>query len=455
MSSSISSSDHLPAEDIGPQPSAESLARERRFALWSCLAAPVLAAAILPVTSKYLLYAIYLTPAEGPVSWEPRNFTRQALALSAFIAAAPLVWLACLEIQRSILRLNRLPKLPWGALLAVAAVLGSAPLLTAPRVRWFFVEWCKIRTPNPSFARNTLFWEQRNFESAGSADGRPKIGLVGSSQVYAGFDLAQLAAGIPHSSVEKNCLAGFGPVQYPMLIGRLDERDFSAVVCMISAFDMFREDELPVNRLCWSANARGLQRLLSIMPNKTVWRERSGAGDLAFSCCCPMWRLREHFHRTSLEYWWDVSKPPERAAANGELVLAISVRLDEAKDSIRRNVQRTEYVDVNFDAFRLFARHLCDKGITLIVFEGQLHPDLEPIYPKKFRTETVERMKEMAQSVGFDYVVREDLPPLNISDFADGYHVNEAGRQKLTHALVRICQEKSGTAVDEASVANP
>src|SRR5207244_6546622 len=100
---------------------------------------------------------------------------------------------------------------------------------------------------------------------------------------YMGVVASQLADDLPGSFVEKNCLAGLGPMQYPMLIDRIDERGADAVVGMISGFDMFRDDELPVNRLRWSANPGGLTRVLSTVPNDELWRNRGAIADLGFA----------------------------------------------------------------------------------------------------------------------------------------------------------------------------
>ncbi|HEY3964473.1 MAG TPA: hypothetical protein VGM05_07925 [Planctomycetaceae bacterium] len=438
----------LPSEEGRPEIRDAWLDYERRAALGACIIGPLLAVALIPAIANGLLYVLFLTPPAHSFDWS-RGFTyRPALALAGGIALAPWIWFAALELERNC-SFIRTATIPLAAIFGLCGVATFCAVLQSPAAAWYFVEWTKIRTPNPSFARNTLFWEQRAFEREGDSQARERVGLVGSSQVYSGIDARQLAADLPHSAVEKNCLAGFGPMQYPVLINRIDEREFNQVVCMISEFDMFREDDVPLNRLRWAANLAGVRRLWSTLPIEERRKNRAALADLEFASLCPGWRLRDAFQRTLFGYWWDISRVAPPADDRTRSILAISGDLEAARESVRRNVRRTAFVDVNFACFRSFAEHLVKNRVALVVLEGQLNPALRGEYPPEFRTETRHRMEEMANSVGYVYLSQASLPTLDRDDFADGYHLNDQGRHRLTAAVSRQLRDLPHRIADE------
>ena len=434
--SNFSTLPRLPSEEGSPAIRDAWLDYERRAARVACIIGPVLAVVLLPAIANGWRYVLFLTPPTSSFDWW-RGFTyRPALALAGGIALVPWIWLAALELQRKCSFICTVT-VPLAATLGLCGVATFCAVLQTPAATWYFVEWAKLRTPNPSFARNTLFWEQRAFEVEGVSQPRTRVGLVGSSQVYSGIDSRQLAADLPASRVEKNCLAGLGPMQYPVLINRVDERGFDQVVCMISEFDMFREDDVPLNRLRWAANFAGIRRLWSTLSVEERWKNRATLADLAFACYCPVWRLRDAFQRTLFGYWWDISRIAPPADGRSQSNLAISGDLEAARESVHRNVRRTAFVEVNFKCFRLFAEHLVKNQVTLVVLEGQLHPCAEGRVPAGFRIETRCRMAEMAIAVGFIYLPQASLPALDQDDFADGYHLNGQGRSRLTVAVSR------------------
>lgn len=452
MSLSTSNSSEQAALPVEGEPRRDRISwldHERRIAFRVCAIAPPLSLAALPFVANWLLYVIYLTSPEGGFRWSRAFESKPAMAVCLCLAGLPLVWLCMLECERRWELLRRVSlswaAFPWAALTGLLGAAAFCLVLELPRARWFFVEWAIVRTPNPSFARNTLHWEQRTFEQAyGFCDAGPEVGLIGSSQVYAGFDAQELCKEIAAERVEKDCLAGFGPLQYPMLISRIDERGFNEIVCWISEFDMFRDDEVPTNRLRWAANPAGLCRLWSVLSNGERWQNRASLADIGLASCVPAWRLREDFQRVILGYWWDIGRPKDSEPAPAGTVLAVSGDLEDAKLTLRQNVRRTELVDANFKSFRLFAEHFVKNRVTLVVLEGESHPQVMTVYPAEFRKETRRRLTEMAAEVGFDYVTQEKLPPVDAADFSDGYHLNDRGRGKMTRALGQLLREQSG-----------
>ncbi len=413
---------------------------ERFWAWRACLASPLLALVVWGLAARYLLFVLYLKPPTPLASLTDALFWKPSLGLGVLTFAAPWCWWASTRWTCG------RGRFPWSALLAVVAVAGFCVALDQPRLKWFFVEWCLIRTPSSSFARNTLKWEQRQFERTSSrTPSAPLVRLVGSSQIYQGTDLAVLESALPDVVWEKNCLAGFGPLQYPWLLEVLLDPPPRMVVCWLSEFDFFREDELPVNRLRWASTSSGVARLYTAVNWPTVdisertkaltdgrnwpddisdqWSLRCGYTDLEVAALVPLWRERDHFRQVFFHYWQDLSNPAEARSAT-EPQLAESAGMEQARISLGNNVGRKRLVDANFDAFAQFARELSSRGITLLVCEGTTHPDATVVYDPELRNETRRRLQQLSETTDFQYLDESQLPRLTRDEFVDPYHLN-------------------------------
>lgn len=360
----------------------------------------------------------------------------RCLAVSSLVTAIPWVWLVGLRVSQSVC----VRRMPVCALLAFLVLTIGGAVFHFARPTWFLVEWALVRTPNPSFARNTLFWEQRNFEQTGEGKGRCRVGLVGSSQTYQGFDLRQLESACPTLSFEKNCLAGFGPLQYPFLSRRIREREFDCIVCQLSEFDFFREDLVPVNRLRWAASPEGIRSLARCLTWGQFWQNRSEMGDLTLATVTPFWRLRDHFRRTIFSYWWAKNQPIEHD--DGVVRLADAASLQEAIVSLRQNVGEKNLVEANFAAFLSFALAVRSGGQRLVVVEGQVHPEARKSYDAgNWHEQAAIRLRQLAQECEFLWIGSEKMPPFTEAHFADAYHLNADGRQRLTSVLAAVLND--------------
>lgn len=406
--------------------------REQKIVKWLGVISPFFAVVLVPVIHRYMMTILYLQlPAEG---WDLSVAYRSKIALAAAVMLPAFIgmWWLGLKLQPFLDR----RRVPLAALLSLIAIPICSLPFSSTRLTWFFVEWAIPRTPMPSFARNTLFWERRNFESIGKTGRSLTVGLVGSSQTNQGFDLQMLHDSLPNHEFEKNCLAGFGPMQYPFLLERLCERKFDVVVCQLSEFDFYREDVVPVSRLRWAAGSSGFNRLWSALTPVERFRNRGDLADIWFAARVPLWRNRDHFRRVAMDYWWKKSVP-QSMVGNAEVVLAESADLKTAIDFLRKNVGRKELVEANFRSFERFARELRDREIQLIVIEGQVHPDARHAYDTDgLQKLTRTRLTSMAAAEDFRFLDQSQLPALTASDFADAYHLNDSGRSKLTHFLI-------------------
>jgi hypothetical protein len=401
---------------------------ELRLAKRICLLSPLFVLVLIPLVHRYLLWVLYLQPVE--TTWEIQQAFRSkpAIAVAFGVGMLPWLWLIGIKVEASLTR----TRIPWSLVLAVIGIVTMSILLNSSRATWFFVEWAKVRTPNPSFARNTLFWEQRNFGSSSCVSDNVRVGLVGSSQTYQGLDAQELEAVCPQMCFEKNCLAGFGPMQYPFLANRIGERGFDVIVCQLSEFDFFREDAVPANRLRWAASLQGTSTVASTLNPFQLWRGRGALADLAFASVSSMWRQRDHFSRTLMGYWWKKSEPPPEDK-QGETRLANAPVLALAIDSLKKNIGHKELVEANFRAFQIFAEQLQLRNVKLMVVEGQVHPLARKAYDTdNLQVTTRNRLAAMADELQFTYFDSIQMPLFTSLDFADAYHLNSQGRSKLT-----------------------
>lgn len=401
---------------------------------------PLLAVAAVPLIERYLLWCIYLKPPTE--SWQLMSGyeSKSAMAVAILIAGIPWIWFAGLRAEGTLAGI----RMPWAVVLTGIILTSAAIILSTTRATWFLVEWTKVRTPNPSFARNTLFWEQRNFESVRSETSSKNVSLLGSSQTYQGFDLQLLKEICPGLSFEKNTLAGFGPMQYPFLLSRIRERNVDVIVCHLSEFDFYREDVLPTSRLRWASSIDGVTTVAGTLTGHQLWCNRSEFADLSAAAAMPFWRHRDHFRRAAFGYWWRISEPlPNGKADNSVARLADAPALKEAIGFLKKNVGHKKLVEANFRSFRSFATDVSDDDIRLIVLEGQVHPDARAEYDTDNLQQTTRtRLKKMSQTVGFDYFPGELMPRFAADDFADAYHLNELGRLKLSEFLASVLSTK-------------
>jgi len=431
------------------------LPSEERWAWQLCRVSPVVGLIVWALSVRYLLYVLYLTP--GTMSWSQGFRWKPAILLGVVSALLPWVWYGSIRLQGVWESRVRVSRLPFAAILSLVWVGLICQAITHERGLWFLVEWAKVRTPNPSFARNTLFWEVQEFERRSTSQTPESVtGLVGSSQMYQGTDLDILARDCPGTAFEKNCLAGFGPIQYPWLEERLASRGFGRIVCWLSEFDFFRDDELPANRLRWSATFSGCNRLWvaadrPLLDARTRWAAiaqgsnwvaqtddhwdwRATYADLTFAAFVPVWRERDHIRRAAFHYWWNSATPSKHQL---EPVLDHSADWDLARENLQRNIGRKRLVELNFAAFRLFAQRMNASGIELIVCEGTTDPRVTSAYDSQYRIETRKRLAAMSKDVGFTYLDCDQLPQFTESDFADPYHLNGRGRTRFSEFLAR------------------
>ncbi len=454
-------------------PIAESCVAIQQNELWLtkqlCRLSPLLAVVSWACTVKLFHFVVFLRPLNQQLSFTEGATWLPAWAIGLAVATVPWLWKFSLEASSKLQNAASLSRL--APLFTTSLVLLGPLALNHPAVRWTFCEWSIIRTPNPSFARNTLFWEQRKFEqSLGSNPKSKKVALIGSSQIYQATD-TELICKATGYSVEKNCLAGMGPIQYSFLEKRILERSPDICVLWLSEFDFYREDEIPSNRLRWAADFNSTFRLLrSVSEHQPffdvysrlrpiaklrnwdndvtdVWRQRGEFADLTLASISPAWRNREHFQQVAFWYWWNLSSPinlsetTEQPPTNSTLAQGIS-GLSEAKTNLQNNLGEKRMLEVNFAAFENFCRTLTLRDVRLVVVEGQSQPGLMRSFPNRYRNQTRQNLSILARKYEFEYLNENKTPRFSDIDFSDPYHLNSTAKNRFSQFLVEIIRSE-------------
>ncbi len=399
---------------------------EKRIALYAAVFGFLIGLAGLPLWGCLAGFLINLRPeaSSGGIGWK-------ALLIALLMGGVPLVGWLILIVWEHFRKRDRWFCAAASALLLL--VVGGA-LFLHPRVQWFYLEACKIRTESFSFARSSVFWRRNGLDGVPSA-ARETVVVIGSSQVNFAISEALLSERLPACRISKKTLPGFGVMQYLMVVPELKTQQADTVVCWVSEFDLFREETLPVNRLRGHVSGPQLFQLVQTLSPRIAWDNRSELSDLAAACLSPLWRDRDLLRILSLNFWWRASSSPQGEPPAGDRQRQIA--------NLKQSIRRTRLVQGNFDAFALFARQLRDAGIRLVVFEGQTNPlavqDVDPA----FRVETRTRFEKMAREVGFDYVTEDNMPLFTADDFCDAYHLAPRAAQRFSEYLAGYLRAKT------------
>ncbi|MCS7469427.1 hypothetical protein NZK35_22470 [Stieleria sp. ICT_E10.1] len=406
---------------------------ERRVVSVLIWCSPVLFVAGWFGASLYWRTLLYLQP---PNQWDTVLTSRIGVLIGTVFASAPFLWKAALKFSR--LDANRFRGFLSVSIVLVILILAGV-VLDHPKARFALEEAVKARAPQLDFVRNIAFKQQllRN-SPVPHHDGRPHILIVGSSQINLGIDTEMLRQSSGAADIQSLCMPGMVPLQYSVLAKPLCQQKPTHVLCWVSEFDFFRETSVPVVRLRWCSNADNLARLASTLTSRQQFDNRSELADLALASLSPIWQQRSLINLVAFRFWWPwnvgVSEVDEDEAKVGAALVGQQRGLENA----RRNISRTAMVRANFQSFGEFAKVITGNHIRLIVIEGESHPETMKAYPAEFRLETRARIKQLADTIGFEYFDETLRPVFVESDWRDAVHLNEQGRDRLTRFVAGI-----------------
>jgi len=384
-----------------------------------------------PLFAAYGSYLINLKLPEDLSYWHKLMSSGTLYAMILTVALA-VIWVVGIRLDYAVRR--SLYHIPIAALLALLILIVLGFLFEQPRFQWFYLEAINVRVERYSYIHSIAYWKLNAMNEV-REENKKKIVFIGSSQVNIGVDEQYLAASLDQTSISKYVLPGFGIMQYLMIEPDLIRMHPNAVICWLSEFDVFREDEIPANRLrSFSSFSRSVD-LFSVLQPHHIWINRAKLGDILMGAATPVWRDRDLERLLFFKFWW-----PAPTHAMTESLKGTSVRKKEIAAhivSLRRNIHRTSLLEANFKAFRRFAVLMHQKGIQLYVFEGGSNPEAMSSYDPvgSMHRETNKRFTKMAEETGFVYIPSSQMPVFVSNDFADAVHLNANAKKIFSRYL--------------------
>jgi hypothetical protein len=364
------------------------------------------------------------------------NYMRPISLLSfVTLAITPLVFYLGIffESNRSVVWNNMMKWLPIAALSSFILTLIVSLIFSSERADFLLREFLKFRAAPNTLERSLVYWREQGANKYIQQSSTGKIVFLGSSQINKNVDehLVSQTLGVP---VEKDILPALHPMQYLAMVKEVSKRRPATVVCFLSEFDFYREGGVPTNRL------RGvtyhLSTVLQIMKTlslRQVWGSRAQLTDLAFAAICPLWRNREEFRIAIFDMWHRSGDLKADEAGVAEVQIA----------GLRKSIQSTSYVESNFIAFHVFAKHLIQNGINLLVVEGFSRSDVMDLYSGTYREETRDKLTRMASDLGFTYIPEQEMPIFDFHEFSDGVHLNQNGSSRFSQYIAdRLARTK-------------
>jgi len=392
--------------------------------------APLTVLLLAPVLRGLAHWLVVLQP---PAQWTRLAAFSSAGTWALFFVAllVPLAW-RTVALRQARRGESIRQGLPVAALAAVVLFALANVILVQHRVFWTIDEASKIRLEPFSFLRALASWRT----TPAAASDQTTVLAVGSSQINSALcpDRFRLAA--PSLGLIKRALPGLCAMQYAAAWPGLRACRPDFVVCWISEFDMFRDDELPVNRLRYFVTAAETAHIAADLGAAGLWRERGALADLATAALCPLWRHRDLLRNLATQLWWKAPPSPPASEAQRQR------DFQRVVDGMAAAVRRGRLLEANFLSFSRFARMVADSGAKLIVVEGSSHPAAMAVYDPAFRTETRLRLQAISRQTGFEYFSAAQMPAFSGADFADPAHLNADASACFTDWLAALLSRR-------------
>jgi len=372
-------------------------------------------------------------------------------AIAIFVAIVPgLLWgLMALEAyaaQRWRLRGS-------AVVFSLVAVLGVNALLQQPKVQQWFLFGLSLRDPvryqdNATLVYQTTIvrWKRAQLHDNVASLHRPII-FFGSSQISAAVNPQKLQELNPTLHPKRMYLPGLKPILYSILADDIIAKRPRLIVCFLSEFDFLLSHDIPANRIRHFATFNNQSDLWQALNLSQRWAARYDLVDIGLATLLPVWRDRDLLASLVRHFWWHT--PPyaiaSASAARTARTLAKVLETPALFKQLARTFQSSQlFLQPYLQYFANFAQQAQQENIPLIVFEGQVHPEMLKAYdPQRvMRTKIRQALQAMALKYNYTYIPTSAMPRFDGADFVDPIHFNQQGSTRFTHYLSTVLAEQ-------------
>jgi hypothetical protein len=269
-------------------------------------------------------------------------------------------------------------------------------------------------------------------EAVGRADPASAIVLVGSSQVLVGVDEKLLRELVQPVPVIRRAMFGMSPLKALAMMPYMPYRSGDVSFHNLSEFDFTNKEEFPHDWFRPYASWRTLPAVLACMEPRVRRKHWGRTVDYAMAATLELWRDRDFLRQIAFNFWGiekdEVIETDE--AARAKVVARARGNLSFAAAEKR--------------AFHAFAERLEREGVRMLIFEGDVRPDLHDEDRLEARRLVREELREWAAAGPHRHVSLEEQGlNLGMEHWRDMTHLSESGRRLLT---LRIAEKWSGGA---------
>ncbi|MBP5787667.1 MAG: hypothetical protein J6Y19_07625 [Kiritimatiellae bacterium] len=341
----------------------------------------------------------------------------RAILLGTAGLSIPLVWAIALWLGEK----GKGEQSRWGALLLAGVLVIGVEFMSqlgVPQAAF----WLAVRTRLDnwsSFLREVCY--VRLEETAGRAEEKPCVVAVGSSQVLNGVDMHQLGEEVANLGMGAIRRAMFGMTPLKALAMRpwMPFRPGDTCLMYLSEFDFTNQREFPADWFRPYGSWASAGDVVKTVGSRVLCRHWRDAVDYAMACTWELWRMRDGMR---------------------ELLFHLGGRADcetcsdQTRIPPRLDVERASWEE---DAMRRFADRLSSAGVRLVIFEGDVNPQLYSDERSKERERIRHWLDSLCAAAPDRYYVPLSLQATDIhpDEWKDMTHLNASGRAQLTSAM--------------------
>jgi hypothetical protein len=353
---------------------------------------------------------------------------------------------------------NSLQRLPWAGLLALAL------LLVIDRAGLGFEgPWAQLAIDDPNSAAATRLELKR---LRAQPPGRPRVIVVGTSQVIDGFDQTLAEKLLPGVYFAKLGFPRFEPFAIRALAGDLIASGATAVCLIASEQDTHRPLRLEPVPGSSAASLAAVWDLLDVTHWRFALENRMSLYRLVATSGLWLYRYRPDLHLAGLEdlprfqlderlgngarkkgdpfrpvALWGADRhfvPPEARRATMDLFPPLMDQWDaRIQAGAMREITAGAHVAVQMHLYRRALEVLREAGLEVVLVEGVLHPAARDLYDTGLRQEFAAFARGLEADLGVRFIPLEQMPRFAESDFYDLIHTTRRGAAKITHAMLR------------------